>query len=380
VCYTTSASLAGNSLSVDYTNPQDYSTTYLSSTSRFLVKEIGTTAFHYIYQEGGVLYTAPLKAEGDDAFYKFHDIFKTEGTSYSMLVDESKNAYPTPILGYDDGLIVQNPWLIVKSPINKRGWVGFGNGFETNAPIYKSLTTQSFGQTWASSNLLKTGALGAQLEHVGPQAVHTGCRLSQDGTTSWFTPSNTQQSSTQSTLLATYSSTVVDNLAGGGSRSVRADKFVTYVLGLSEPETAKTTVLGQTDDFILIEYNTGIRDGAYNSPSPTLYINWGRDNTFSSQKTIYLSAGVDISTTRVSSNGGKATGSMRVTNTNATATRIVDDFAGSFSVRTYSMYSMAIPQGVGYNLKAELLYKYGQGLQNYRDVIPYVSNQNLYNI
>lgn len=368
-------------MSIDYTNLLDYSTTYLSSSSRLAVKQIGITAFHYIDQEGGVLYTAPRKSNGaDNAFYKFHDIFKTAGTSYSVTIEEGINAYPTPSLVYDDGLLFQNPWLIVKSPINNSGWVGFGDGFEADAPIYKSLTTQSFGQTWASSNLLNTGALGAQLEHVGPQAVHTGCRLSQDGTTSWFTPSNTQRSSTKSTLLATYSSTVVDNLAGGGSRSVRSDKFVTYVLGLSEPEPAKTTVLGQTNDFILLSYNTGIRDGAYNSPSPTLGINLGRDNTFSSQKTIYLSSGVDISTTRVSPNGGTTTGSMRVAATNATATRTIDDFAGSFSVRTYSMYSMAIPQGVGYNLKAELLYKYDRGLQNYQAVIPYVSNQNLSNI
>jgi hypothetical protein len=367
-------------VNIDYTNLLNYRTTYLSSTSRAVVKQIGTTAFHYIDQEGGVLYTAPRKASGNINLYKFSEIFKTAGTSYSVTQGEDEIDYPTPLLVFDDGLLVQNPWLIVKKPLNLIGWVGFGDGFKTNAPLYKSLTTSSVGQTWASSNLLKTENLSAKLEHVGPQAVHTGCRLSQDGTTSWFTPSNTQQSSTKSTLLATYSSTVVDNIAGGGSRSIRSDKFVTYVLGLSERESKTTGVVGFTDDFVLLDYYTGVGDGSYNSPSPRLGSTFGRDNTFTSQQTIYLSAGVDISTTQVSPNGGQSSGTRRVTKTNGTATRTIFDFAGSFSVRTYSMYSMEIPQGVGYRLRAELLYQYGQGLQNFQNVIPYVSNQNLSNV
>ena len=39
------------------------------------------------------------------------------------------------------------------------------------------------------------------------------------------------------------------------------------------------------------------------------------------------------------------------------------------------MYSMDIPQGIGVQLEAEILYQYGRsGLQFYQDVIPYVSN------
>lgn len=348
-----------------------------------MVKVIGTTAFHYIDQDGGVLYTAPLKAIGDTKLYKFSEIFKTAPakTSYSVQIQSDQAHYPTPLLVYDDNLLVQNPWLIVKKPLNQTGWVGFGDGFETNAPLYKSLTTSSVGQTWASFNLLRTENLSAKLEHLGPQAVHTGCRLSQDGTTAWSIPASTVQSSTKSTLLATYSSTVSTSKAGGQpTTSTRSDKYATYVLGLSEPESKTTRVVGTTDDFVLLQYNTAVGDGSYNSPSPFLGVTFGRDNTFTSQQTIYLSAGVDISTTQLYSDGSKSTGTRRVAANNATATKTVLDFAGSFSVRTYSMYSMEIPQGVGYRLRAELLYQYGLGLQNRLDVIPYVSNQNLSNI
>jgi len=378
-CTTTTARLEGSGTYPDYNNPITVTSSSISSRTRDIVENVGSTEYHYIGNVDGVLYQAPRKRTGDTAWYKFDEIYTKISTSTSVVLHSDFTDYPSPVLSYDDGAFFdQQPAWVIKSPQNKTGLVGFGAGFNTTAPIYKSLTMQSSGQTWDESNLPNTNNLTANIEFEGPQAIHTGCQLPHGATMSWSAPTDTddtKRSHTESTLLATYSSTVVRNLAGGGSTSTRSDKFATYTFKLAEKEDSPNTYEETFSyNFFLLDYDTILTTNAQASPSPILTINLGRDNTFNSKQTLYLRSGLDITSTKISSDGVSSSYSTRLTATNATITQELD-FFGQSIIGTFSMYSMDIPQGIGIQLEAEILYQYGRsGLQFYQDVIPYVSN------
>ena len=295
--------------------------------------------------------------------YKFSDVFSLNSVSYFSSAINEGEYIPSPLVpGYMFSLS-EATFLYIRSPINNTGWAGFGNGFDAEDPtIYKTLTTSSSGDTWGESNLLQTSDIGNPIEDAGPHIIQTGCQpWAQDGTTAWSVPANTVESSTESTLLATYSSTVSTSTAEGQpTTSTRSDKYATYTIGLESINSDKTTINTNVVNFFYEGDIAPITQAQLGNLTPNPYISFmiGRDNYYTSKQSLLFRTGYYISSTRVDSTGGETTAEQALTETNTTYTREVDLVGFGYSTYTYSAFQIVIDQNEGVSFEVEPLYEY----------------------
>ena len=183
--------------------------------------------------------------------------------------------------------------LSVLTPAAPIGFVGFGDGAATSAPIHFTISTQSSGSTWDTSNLLTLDfpSLGNSTALQGGRIFDTKCGSlgEQDGTTAWSVPDITAESSTETTVLATYSSTVPTTTAEGQpTTSTRSDKFASYTLICSAPITGDFYRL-ETSIASLTKYDS-VNDpfGYLQAPRNMVSGIIGNDHAFSSRDQSFI--------------------------------------------------------------------------------------------
>jgi len=332
------------------------------SLNTIVPSQYGTVNSYHVSRDN-VLFTGQATIYSNIASnsFRFSDVYQSiSETSYSYRL-ESNKAFASSILPQFYEFI--NPFTVLilrpiilgtwtDSDISTSGsfWAGFGNSFTAEGgnsftaeggSAYKTLTTSSSGDTWDASNLLQTSDIGNPIEDAGPRIIQTGCLpWTQDGTTAWSVPVSTVQSSTESTLLATYSSTVSTSRAEGQpTTSTRSDKYATYTLGLDSIAASSdttTTVL----TFL---------------PSETS--SFGRDNAYSSKQTLVFSTGLFITSTE--NNGGADTvGTMTLNQTNGTFSSSVQIGLDFSTTEIFSGWTRELDQGAVINMSTEAIYEF----------------------
>ena len=315
-------------------------------------KEYGVVNYYHVSRDD-VLFTGQtgIYSNVTSNFFRFSDVYQSiSATSYSYRLERNK-VFASSILPQFYSFI--NPFTVlvlrpvilgtwIDSDISTSGsyWAGFGNSFTAaGGQAYKTLTTSSSGDTWDASNLLQTSDIGNPIEDAGPRIIQTGCQpWAQDGTTAWSVPAITAQSSTASTLLATYSSTVSTSTAEGQpTTSTRSDKYATYTLGLDSLAAGSDTTTVLT---VL--------------PSDS----FGRDNAYSSKQTLVFITGLFITSTE--NNGGADTvGTMMLNQTNGTFSSSVQIASLDFSTtETFSGWTRELDQGAVINMSTEAIYEF----------------------
>ena len=282
--------------------------------------------------------------------FRFSDVYQSiPATSYSYN-PESGKVFASSILPEFYEFISPFTALILRpvilgtwidSDISTSGsyWAGFGNSFTAaGGQAYKTLTTSSSGDTWDASNLLQTSDIGNPIEDAGPRIIQTGCLpWTQDGTTAWSIPVSTVESSTESTLLATYSSTVSTSTAEGQpTTSTRSDKYATYTLGLD-------SIAANSDTTTVLTFLP--RDS------------FGRDNAYSSKQTLVFRTGLFITSTE--NNGGvDIVGTMTLNQTNGTFSSSVQLGLDFTTTETFSGWTRELDQGAVINMSTEAIYEF----------------------
>jgi len=226
------------------------------------------------------------------------------------------------------------------------------------------LTTSSSGETWDASNLLRTSDIGNPIEDAGPRIIQTGCQSwTQDGTTAWSIPANTVESSTESTLLVTYSSTTSTSTAGAKptistqststrSTSTRSDRYATYTLGLDSLAAASetSTVDAISPDGTFGDYTNPAQVGRFK-------LTVGRDNEYSSNQTLMFQTGVFITSTE-NDGGGETVGTTTLDQTNGTF--VFTSQVGTLftTAETISGWTRLLEQGAALAVEGEPIYNY----------------------
>ena len=350
-CSTSGVTLAGSgtkqNITDNFTTERD-----VFSTTVAVPNEYGVVNYYHVSRDD-VLFTGQtgIYSNVTSNFFRFSDVYQSiSATSYSYRLERNK-VFASSILPQFYSFI--NPFTVlvlrpvilgtwIDSDISTSGsyWAGFGNSFTAaGGQAYKTLTTSSSGDTWDASNLLQTSDIGNPIEDAGPRIIQTGCQSwTQDGTTAWSVPAITAQSSTASTLLATYSSTVSTSTAEGQpTTSTRSDKYATYTLGLDSLAAGSDTTTVLT---VL--------------PSDS----FGRDNAYSSKQTLVFITGLFITSTE--NNGGADTvGTMMLNQTNGTFSSSVQIASLDFSTtETFSGWTRELDQGAVINMSTEAIYEF----------------------
>jgi len=335
-------------------------------------------ASYYHAQDDSVMFTGVAAGTTKTKISRFSEVYSLLSPARtSQTLDTNKiyavGAYQTEyseLLGVGAGIvrpIIAGSWVDDDLSTTGKYWAGFGNNIEYNATPYKTLTSSSAGETWGAYNVFKTSVfVGNPIEDEGPLIVRTGCdSWTQDGTTSWISGS---ESSTQTTVQATYSSSVSTETAEGQpTTSTRSDKYVTYSIGLDSavPYSDITT----TENPIIEQQKVAVV-----APVDKSFYSFGRQNNYTSKQTLYLASNQFLSITK--QDGGISsieTSAISTTNGTSLATQ---DFGFGFTLEeTHSYFTSEVDQGLAMSIIAEPAYNYTQS--DYHVDPVYRTNSNL---
>lgn len=362
-CSTAPVTLAGNgtkrNITDNFTTEQDVFTLEPAVPNQY-----GIVNYYHV---GGadVLFTG-VPAATNLSHYRFSDVYKRHtATSYSYRATSSSGfaGFISRDTFYswagDFTLLALRPiilgtWIDLDISTSGSYWAGFGNSFTAeDGPAYKTLTTSSSGDTWDESNLLQTSDIGNPIEDAGPRIIQTGCQSwTQDGTTAWSVPVSTVESSTKSTLLATYSSTVSTSTSEGQPKtSTRSDNYATYTLGLDSLAAAsETTTVGVLFDGTFGDYTNPAQVSRFK-------LAVGRDNEYSSNQTLIFQTGVFITSTE-NDGGGETVGTTTLDQTNGTF--VFTSQVGTLftTAETISGWTRLLEQGAALAVEGEPIYNY----------------------